>query len=153
MPALKIPSELVILGRVRDFVWNDEEDKIAKYNGRLILCASQDGNVIYGLPWSDHSYRMPLDTSKTKFSKLYRTWSDFDPDAAFSLSVNQSDITLFRCGKADRLIYSSKKWTGRDTLYEHTWKSAYAYRSKSGKTVAIARTDGNRIVRSVGLVG
>lgn len=120
------------------------------------LFSNDDGTALYALPL-DTEKQADIPKGRKGGKKLHRTWSAFDVDAAFKLSIPDAAVELHKIGTGLRIYYTSDKWTGAAQKYVHDFTSGpvcYADRiKKTPRAVGILCVNGKRLVTARGIVG
>jgi len=150
-----IAKRLVLLGRVIVIAWEDttgEDWRIDFNKDNLALCSNATGTALFFVPWKKAKKTKTPKWEKEK--KTFENWSGLEADSGFQVTIPRD--TLFVCGVITSIIYESDKWTGKKTLYEHTYQRPvkfYQDRQKSPAAWGALQERGKKLVSPRGLIG
>lgn len=126
--ALKIPSVLATLGRPVKIIGEDVHYRfMVKDNVKLF--ATSSGQTLYCLtvkkkPTKYSDFLELWDKNQDQAENtlaLYQNWHDFEAKTGSIMKPPKG--FLFNVGRCESIIYSSDKWTGKQTKYVHDFKS------------------------------
>lgn len=158
--AMKIPSELIYLGRTISVTTDTEEFKFA-LKDKVDLYSSTDGKSL----WCLQTKKKVVDRSifekivEKRFDKvkkslqLYEKWHEFESSSGSILDKPKG--FLHDAGRVVSIVYQSDKWTGKKQKYIHTFKNKpklRVNRKKSTPTV-LSITGGKIRVKNEGITG
>lgn len=109
-------------------------------NSAALLSSSHATTLWIVWPASTRRTRKPKDAEARAAGKLYRKWSKFSPRVAIKMEASDTGPRTL-IGYARVIRYRSDKWTGKPTLYEHTFKGkdigVWADNSRAPRMIAI----------------
>lgn len=113
---MSISSRLVILGRVLDLrVEHDETIRKIAWKGAHWLFADASRKRLFITPAL--KTKAPRGGRFDELAKVYREWSQFDSEQAFTDKVRLGPSQIR--GRVRTIGYRSDKWTGRQRDYQH----------------------------------
>jgi len=160
---MKVASHLVFLGWCRLFTMEDDAGTVIRGEtavGKVGVFATPNKRALYllQLPTARTVDKDPRSSSQA--AKLFRTWSQREPEEWFRFVLPDSSSTLWKWGYASELVYRSDKWNREPTDYIHRFDRApvaYADRKPGPKARpknwGILATDGRPLVSARGIIG
>lgn len=157
-----IPKRVALLGFVVRTIWTDYNGKtrVDEWPGpnsrskreRLALCANGSGKKLFFLPWSDNVNPSEISSGGKRAKKLFEVWSDFEADSAFSMDLD--DLNLSPIGMLRTIEYESDKWGGTLNRYVHDFRSPAELRKTDSSPAAWGvQARGKKLVGRRGIVG
>lgn len=169
---MKVPQQLVFLGFAYELVWTDKDGRkkitlfklqtslAVKAKNVYGLFSNSTGTTIFALPLKSLDIQN-TNRKSTKGARLFEAWSDYDTDLSFRFDLPDSQASLKKIGKLEKVEYTSDKLErpgdskGRFSLYTHKFKmplDLWADRDWSPRVFG-AKKGSKKIVTSRGLVG
>lgn len=153
-----VSKDLVLLATANKIhIVNDkgEESLISFSRHEHGLFSNHAGTALYCLPLGK-AKKVSLPEGRKAGKKLFKTWHGFEVNKGIKVSIPDKAATLFKCGYALSVLYTSHKWDGKPKQYIHDFKGkirAYCDRPVNPRTFGLMSVNGKGLVTARGIVG
>ena len=125
---MNVSKNVALLGFVESITWYGDKNKLKRSRFKQYtqaLTCTGSGKEIYLLP-CDNVESIEIPKGLKKEENLYRRWSNFTIDSAFSIDI--PTVKLKKIGSIVEIDYVTDKWTGKKTHYRHLYEdTCYLY--------------------------